>query len=37
VGRDSVIGTNSYVNSDIPAFAIAVGVPAKIVKIREKT
>jgi len=36
LGRDSVIGTNSYVNSDIPEFAVAAGVPARIVKIRSK-
>lgn len=35
IGRDSVIGTNSYVNSDIPEFAIAAGSPAQIVKMRK--
>lgn len=35
IGRDSVIGTNSFVNSDIPEFAIAAGVPAQIVKMRK--
>ena len=34
IGRDSVIGTNSFVNQDIPAFAIAAGSPARIVKMR---
>ncbi len=36
IGRDSVIGTNSFVNQDIPEFAIAAGSPAKIVKMRKQ-
>lgn len=35
IGRDSVIGTNSFVSSDIPEFAVAAGSPAKIVKMRK--
>lgn len=35
VGKDSVIGTNSFVNTDIPEFAIAAGIPAQIVKMRK--
>ncbi|MBD3413414.1 MAG: hypothetical protein GF421_03160 [Candidatus Aminicenantes bacterium] len=35
IGRDSVIGTNSFVNQNIPAFAIAAGSPAKIIKMRK--
>jgi acetyltransferase-like isoleucine patch superfamily enzyme len=35
IGRDSVIGTNSFVNTDIPEFAIAAGVPAQVVKMRK--
>ena len=35
IGRDSVIGTNSFVNSDIPEFAVAAGSPAQIVKMRK--
>lgn len=35
IGRDSVIGTNSFVNSDIPSFSIAAGTPAKIVRKRS--
>lgn len=31
IGKHSVIGTNSFVNIDIPPFSIAVGTPAKIV------
>jgi len=34
IGRDSVIGTNSYVNSDIPPFSVAAGIPAKVLKKR---
>jgi acetyltransferase-like isoleucine patch superfamily enzyme len=32
VGRNSVIGAFSFVNSNIPANAVAVGIPAKVVK-----
>lgn len=35
IGRDSVVGTNSFVNSDIPEFAIAAGSPAQVVKMRK--
>lgn len=35
VGRDSVIGTNSFVNSDIPELCIATGTPAKVVRKRH--
>lgn len=32
IGTGAVIGANSFVNKDIPPFAIAVGSPAKIIK-----
>lgn len=32
VGRNSVIGSNSVVTSDIPDFSIAVGAPARVIK-----
>ena len=32
IGENAVIGAFSFVNSDIPADAIAVGVPAKVIK-----
>lgn len=32
VGRGSVIGANSVVLHDIPAFSVAVGAPARVVK-----
>ena len=34
IGNGAVIGANSFVNSDIPPYAIAVGSPAKIIKYR---
>lgn len=35
IGRGAVVGANAVVLSDIPAFAVAVGVPARVVRIRE--
>lgn len=35
IGRDSVIGTNSFVNHSIPEFAIAAGSPARLIKMRK--
>lgn len=35
IGKGAVIGAGSVVNKDIPAGAIAVGVPAKVVKNRD--
>lgn len=32
IGKHCVIGANSYVNSDIPDFTVAVGTPAKVIK-----
>lgn len=32
IGKNSVIGANSLVNKDIPANAVAYGVPVKVVK-----
>jgi acetyltransferase-like isoleucine patch superfamily enzyme len=32
VGRRSVIGANSVVTSDIPAFSIAAGAPARVLR-----
>lgn len=34
IGRGSVIGANSVVTKDVPAYAIAVGIPAKVVRSR---
>lgn len=35
IGRDSIIGAGSVVTKSIPEFAIAAGVPAKILKMRK--
>lgn len=35
IGKGAVIGAQSLVNKDIPANAIAVGVPAKVIGYRE--
>jgi acetyltransferase-like isoleucine patch superfamily enzyme len=32
IGQNAVIGAFSFVNHDIPDDAIAVGVPAKVIK-----
>lgn len=34
IGRGSVIGAGSVVTKDIPPFSIAVGVPAKVIRMR---
>jgi len=36
IGTGAVIGAGSVVNSEIPDEAIAVGVPARVIKYREK-
>jgi len=37
IGKCSVIGAHSFVNSNIPAFSIAYGIPAKVIgKVRMK-
>lgn len=35
IGKSAIIGTNAVVLSDVPAGALAVGVPASIKEIRE--
>jgi len=35
IGQESIIGAGAVVNNDIPAFATAVGVPAKVIKQRS--
>jgi acetyltransferase-like isoleucine patch superfamily enzyme len=35
IGRRSVIGANSVVTSDIPAYSIAAGAPAKVLRTIE--
>jgi virginiamycin A acetyltransferase len=34
IGNGAIIGANSFVNMNVPAFAIVAGVPAKIIKYR---
>ncbi len=36
IGKGAIIGANSLVNKDIPAYAIAHGTPAKVVKYRNQ-
>ncbi|MEK7535890.1 MAG: acyltransferase [Patescibacteria group bacterium] len=31
IGNNSIVGTLSYVNKDIPSYSIAVGTPAKVI------
>lgn len=32
IGDGAVIGANAVVNKDIPAYAVAGGIPAKVIK-----
>ena len=36
IGENAVVGAMSFVNCDIPDGAVAYGVPAKVVKIKEQ-
>ena len=36
IGVNSIIGACSFVNQDIPANAVAVGVPARVIREIEK-
>ena len=36
IGKAAVIGANSLVNKDIPAYTVATGSPAKVIKNRPK-
>ena len=35
IGNDTIIGASAVVNSDIPPFSIAVGIPARVIKSRK--
>lgn len=35
VGENSVVGAHSFVNRDIPANCVALGIPAKVVRQRD--
>lgn len=37
IGQGAVVGANSFVNKDVPPYAIVVGSPAKIVRYRFET
>ena len=37
IGKGCVIGAHSFVNKDIPAYCIAVGNPAKVIKCYDKS
>ena len=36
IGRDCIVGAHSLVNTDLPEFSVAVGVPARITKNRKQ-
>lgn len=36
IGEKAVIGAHSFVNGDVPANAVAMGVPVKIMKTKKK-
>lgn len=36
IGEGAIIGANTLVNKDIPPYAIAVGIPAKVIKNRKE-
>jgi acetyltransferase-like isoleucine patch superfamily enzyme len=35
IGRNAIVGANSVVTTDIPPFAVAVGMPARVIKVRK--
>ena len=37
IGENSIIGAGSVVNKDVPANAVAVGIPAKVIKLLENS
>ncbi len=37
IGSHAIIGAHSFVNRDIPEYAVAVGSPARVIKFRNKT
>jgi len=36
IGRGAIIGANSVVTRDVPQYAIAAGVPARVIKVRPQ-
>ena len=37
IGKNSIIGANSVVRSDIPDYSVAVGAPAKVIRLIDHT
>ena len=35
IGAHSIIGANSFVNKDVPAYSIVAGTPAKVIRMRK--
>ncbi len=35
IGRDSIVGAHAVVSEDLPEFAVAVGIPAKVIRMRK--
>ncbi|KAI9133931.1 DapH/DapD/GlmU-related protein [Acaryochloris sp. CCMEE 5410] len=35
IGKGCIVGAGAVVTKDLPAYAIAAGVPAKVIKMRE--
>jgi acetyltransferase-like isoleucine patch superfamily enzyme len=36
IGEGTVVGANAVVTKDLPAFSVAVGVPARVIKDRKR-
>jgi acetyltransferase-like isoleucine patch superfamily enzyme len=36
IGSDAVVGANAVVTADLPQGAIAAGVPARVLRLRDK-
>jgi len=34
IGRGAVVGAQSFVNKDVPAYSIVAGIPAKLIRVR---
>lgn len=37
IGRNAIVGAGAVVNRDVPPYGVAVGVPAKVIKILDET